>query len=84
MPYIYFCRACEALSPEQRERRIDAEEEIVEHRREAHGGLRPMAGDEVRRVHAEARGGRLFPAHTWLAALFLLALLLANCRGPFG
>jgi hypothetical protein len=84
MPYIYFCRACEAVSPEQRERRIDAEEEIVEHRREAHGGLRPMAGDEVRRVHAEARGGRLFPAHTWLAALFLLALLLANCRGPFG
>ncbi|WP_069769776.1 hypothetical protein [Streptomyces sp. LUP30] len=81
MPWIYECRACEARSPEERERRDDAEDELVEHRRRVHGGLRPDAGDEVRRVHAAARGDGVLPAGWGWALLVLLALLLANCRG---
>jgi hypothetical protein len=81
MPYEYWCRSCDAVSPEQRERRVDAEDELVEHRRDTHGGLRPNAGDGVRRVHAEARGDGILPSGSWLAALVLLALLLANCWG---
>lgn len=84
MPYEYWCDKCEAVSPEQRERSSDAEDELVEHRRTTHGGLAPAAGDGVRRVHAEARGDGLLPAHWGWALLFLLGLLLANCRGPFG
>lgn len=81
MPYEYFCRSCEAVSPERRERQADAEDELVEHRRATHGALRPAAGDGVRHVHAEARGDGIFPRHTLFAVLFLLALLLANCWG---
>lgn len=81
MPHEYFCRACDAVSPEQRERQADAEDDLVEHRRDTHGGLRPNAGDGVRRVHAEARGDGILPSGSWLAALVLLALLLANCWG---
>jgi hypothetical protein len=81
MPYEYYCRACDATSPDRRERRADAEDELVTHRRAQHGGLRPNDGDGVRRVHAEARGDGILPAGSWLAALFLLALLLANCWG---
>lgn len=81
MPWIYECRACEARSPEERERRDDAEDELVEHRRSVHGGLRPDAGDEVRRVHAEARGNGFLPAGSGWALLVLLALLLSNCWG---
>lgn len=81
MPFEYFCRSCDAVSPGQREREVDAEDELVLHRREAHGGLRPAAGDGVRRVHAEARGDGVLPAGTWLAVIVLLALLLANCWG---
>lgn len=81
MPWIYECRACEASSAEQRDRSEDAEDELVEHRREAHGGLKPDAGDGVRRVHAEARGDGCLPAGSWWALLFLLALLLSNCWG---
>lgn len=81
MPYEYFCRSCEAVSPEQRERRADAEDDLVAHRREAHGGLRPTAGDGVRRVHAEARGDGLLPSGSLWGLLFLLAVVLVNCWG---
>ena len=81
MPHEYFCQACEAVSPEQRERQADAEDELIEHRRDAHGGLRPTAGDGVRRVHAEARGDGVLPAGWPIAALVLLVLVLANWWG---
>lgn len=81
MPYEYFCRACDAVSPERRERREDAEDDGVEHRRATHGGLAPAAGDDVRHVHAEARGDGFLPRNTLWAVLFLLALVLANCWG---
>lgn len=81
MPFEYWCEACEAVSPDRRDRREDAEDELVEHRREAHGGLRPALGDGVRRVHSEARGDRFLPNGSCLGLLFLLALVLANCWG---
>lgn len=81
MPYEYRCRACDATSPEQRARREDAEDELVEHRRGAHGGLAPAAGDGVHQVHADARGDGCLPAGSFWALLFLLALLMANCWG---
>lgn len=81
MPYEYFCRECNAVSPEQRAREADAEDEGVEHRRTAHGGLAPAAGDGVHRVHAEARGDRFLPKGSCLGVLFLLVLVLANCWG---
>lgn len=81
MPWTYECRACEARSPEERERRDDAEDELVEHRRAAHGGLRPDAGDGVRQVHAAGRGDGLLPAGWGWALLILLGLMLANCWG---
>lgn len=80
MPYEYWCAACDAVSPTRRDREADAEDELVEHRRTTHGSLRPAAGDGVRRVHAEARGDGFLPSGSCLAVLFLLALLLANCR----
>lgn len=84
MPHEYFCRACDVVSPEQHQREPDAEQELVEHRRTTHGGLRPTAGDGVRHVHSEARGDGLLPAHWPWALLFLLGLLLANCSGMLG
>lgn len=81
MPWIYECRACEASSGERRERRDDAEDELVEHRRTAHGGLKPDAGDGVRQVHAAGRGDGVLPAGWPWALLVLLALLLANWWG---
>lgn len=81
MPYEYFCRACDAVSPSRRDRDADAEDELVEHRRSAHGGLRPAAGDGVRRVHAEARGDGVLPSGWQLAVLVLLVLVLANWWG---
>lgn len=81
MPYEYRCRACDASSPERRDRRADAEDELVEHRRTAHGGLRPDAGDGVDQVHAEARGDGVLPAGWPVAALVLLVLVLANWWG---
>lgn len=81
MPYEYWCAACDAVSPSRRDREADAEDELVEHRRAAHGGLRPAVGDGVRRVHAEARGDGCLPAGWFWAALFFLALVLANCWG---
>jgi hypothetical protein len=81
MPYEYFCNACDAVSPQRRAREADAEDELVEHRRDAHGGLRPAAGDGIRHVHAEARGDGCLPAGSFWAAMFFLALLLANCWG---
>lgn len=81
MPWIYECRACEASSAEQWERRDDAEDELVEHRRSTHGGLRPDAGDEVRRVHAASRGDGVLPSGWGWALLVLLVLMLANCWG---
>lgn len=81
MPFIYECRACDARSPEQRERREDAEDELVEHRRAAHGGLAPTAGDDVRRVHAAARGSGILPDGWPWAVVILLLLMLANCWG---
>lgn len=81
MPYEYFCTPCDAVSPERRARREDAEDELVEHRRTAHGGLRPRGGDGVRQVHAEARGDGCLPAGSFWALLFLLALVLAKCVG---
>ena len=82
MPYEYFCRACDAVSPTRRERRGDAENDGAEHRQAVHGGLAPAAGDGVRRVHADARGDGLLPRNTGWALLFLLFLILANCWGP--
>lgn len=84
MPHEYFCRACDAVSPERRECEVDAVQDLDEHRRVTHGGLRPAAGDGVRRVHSEARGDGLLPAHWPWAFLFLLGLLLANCSGMLG
>lgn len=81
MPYEYWCAQCQAVSPARRDREADAEDELVEHRRAAHGGLAPAAGDGVRRVHAEARGDGFLPSGSCLAVLFFLALVLANCRG---
>lgn len=81
MPHEYFCRACDAVSPQQHAREADAEDELVAHRRDAHGGLRPAGGDGVRRVHAEARGDGVLPSGSLWALLFLLALVLANCWG---
>lgn len=81
MPFEYFCRGCDVVSPERRDRQEDAEDELVAHRREAHGGLRPAHGDGVRHVHAEARGDGFLPKGSCLALLFLLALVLANCWG---
>ena len=81
MPYEYVCLQCQALSPARRDRQTDAEDELAEHRRTTHGGLRPAAGDGVRRVHAAARGVGILPSGSCLAALFLLALVLANFRG---
>ncbi|WP_405925433.1 hypothetical protein [Streptomyces sp. NBC_00035] len=81
MPYEAWCGPCDVVSPERWERRADAEDELVAHRRETHGGLRPAGGDGVRRVHAEARGDGYLPAGSFWALLFLLALVLANCWG---
>lgn len=81
MPYEYFCRACDAVSPARRDRREDAYGELAEHRRTAHGGLAPATGDGIRHVHAEARGDGCLPAGSFWAALFFLALVLANCWG---
>lgn len=81
MPFEYWCTACDAVSPERRVRREDAEDELVEHRRAEHGGLRPNGGDGVRPVHAEARGDGCLPAGSFWALLFLLVLVLANCWG---
>jgi len=76
MPHEYWCGQCKAVSPERRERRADAEDELVAHRRREHGGLRPEGGDGVRHVHAEARGDGVLP-NGWLwALLFLIALIL--------
>jgi hypothetical protein len=81
VPYEYFCRACDALSAERRDREADAQDELVAHRRDAHGGLRPAAGDGVRPVHAEARGDGCLPSGSFWALLFFLGLVLANCWG---
>lgn len=81
MPFEYFCDPCDAVSPERRARREDAEDELVVHRRAAHGGLRPRGGDGVRPVHAEARGDGVLPAGWVWAGLFLLALVLAQFLG---
>ncbi|MER5715738.1 hypothetical protein [Streptomyces sp. NPDC002132] len=81
MPYEYWCRACDAVSPYRHGRRDDAEEDLVEHRRSAHGGLAPAGGDGVRTVHDAARGDGCLPSGSWLFALFLLAAVLSNCWG---
>lgn len=81
MPYVYECRQCGAHSPRQHARSEDAETEQEQHRADSHGGLAPAAGDGVRRVHAEARGDGCLPSGSFWAALFFLAVLLANCWG---
>jgi hypothetical protein len=81
MPYEYYCRACAAVSPDRHGRRDDAEDELAEHRRAAHGGLAPAGGDGVRAVHDQARGDGCLPSGSWLFALFLLAAVLSNCWG---
>lgn len=81
MPYEYFCRSCDAVSPERRDRHADAEDDLVQHRRTAHGGLAPASGDGVRPVHAEARGDGCLPSGSLLFFVFLLAAVLANCWG---
>lgn len=81
MPFVYWCGACDAVSPDRRDRREGAEADLVEHRRAAHGGLAPAAGDGVRRVHAQSRGDGVLPSGSLWALLFLLALVLANCWG---
>ncbi|MDX3398431.1 hypothetical protein [Streptomyces sp. ME01-18h] len=81
MPYEYWCRQCDAVSPERRDRSADAEDELVEHRRTAHGGLAPTAGDGVRRVHDEARGDGCLPSGSFLFVAFLIFAVLANCWG---
>jgi hypothetical protein len=81
MPYEAWCGQCDVVSPERRTREVDAADELVEHRRTAHGGLKPEAGDGVRRVHTEARGDGVLPAGWPIAALVLLVLVLANWWG---
>jgi hypothetical protein len=81
MPYEYWCAACDAVSTERRDREADALDDGSAHRRDAHGGLAPAAGDGVRHVHAAARGDGFLPSGSCLAVLFFLALVLANCRG---
>lgn len=81
MPYRYRCRQCRAESPDEHPSRADAEADQDAHRDDEHGGLAPLAGDNIDRVHADARGHRLLPRHTGIAALVMLALVLANCWG---
>lgn len=81
MPYEYFCRSCDAVSQERRDREADAEDELVEHRRTAHGGLKPTDGDGVRHVHSEARGDGCLPSGSFLFVAFLVFAVLANCWG---
>ncbi|MGW9031478.1 hypothetical protein ACWGQ5_47190 [Streptomyces sp. NPDC055722] len=81
MPYEYWCAECRSKSPERHDRRADAEDEQDQHRRGAHGGLAPAAGDGIHRVHADARGDGCLPSGWFWALLFFLALLLANCWG---
>jgi hypothetical protein len=81
MPYEYWCGPCDAVSPERRDRREDAEDELAEHRRLAHGGLAPNGGDGVHRVHTESRGDGVLPAGWGWALLVLLVLMLANWWG---
>jgi hypothetical protein len=81
MPYVYWCRTCEAVSPARHSRAADAEDELVEHRRRAHGGLAPAAGDGVRPVHDAARGDGCLPSGSFLFMAFLLFAVLANCWG---
>lgn len=81
MPWVYECRACDAVSPRQQDRRDGADGEQERHRADAHGGLAPAAGDGVRRVHAEVRGDGFLPAGWGWALLVLLALMLSNCWG---
>lgn len=81
MPYEYRCEACDAGSAARWDCREDADDELAEHRRAAHGGLAPAAGDRVHRVHAEARGDGVLPAGWPIAALVLLVLMLANWWG---
>ncbi|MGW2209926.1 hypothetical protein [Streptomyces sp. NPDC001781] len=81
MPYVYWCRQCEAVSPAQHARSADAEDELVEHRRAAHGGLAPASGDGVQPVHDEARGDGCLPSGSFLFMAFLVFAVLANCWG---
>ncbi|MFC5217309.1 hypothetical protein [Streptomyces coerulescens] len=81
MPYLYRCRQCRAESPVEHPDRADAEAEQEHHRDTIHGGLAPLGGDGVHRVHAQARGARILPRHSFAAALVMLALILANCWG---
>ncbi|MFF8953871.1 hypothetical protein ACF09I_34495 [Streptomyces sp. NPDC014940] len=81
MPYVSWCRQCDAVSPAPHTRSADAEDELVQHRRAAHGGLAPAAGDGVRKVHDEARGDGCLPSGSALFIAFLLFAVLANCWG---
>jgi hypothetical protein len=81
MPYEYWCATCRAVSPDQRSRHSDAEDDLAQHRRAEHGGLAPTAGDGIRTVHDQARGSGCLPSGSWLFALFLLAAMLSNCWG---
>jgi hypothetical protein len=81
MPYEYWCRPCDAVSPVRRDAEEGAVADRDAHRAAVHGGLAPAGGDGVRRVHAGARGDGCLPSGSFLAALFLLALVLANCWG---
>ncbi|MDX3645311.1 hypothetical protein [Streptomyces sp. MB09-02B] len=81
MPYEYWCAHCQAVSPARRDRQADAEDDLLAHRHDAHGGLRPAAGDGVRRVHSAARGDGILPDGSCLFVAFMLALVLANCWG---
>lgn len=81
MPFLYWCRQCEAVSPERRARRADAEDELLQHRHSTHGGLAPAAGDGVREVHDQTRGDGCLPSGSALFIAFLLLAVLANCWG---
>lgn len=81
MPYLYWCRQCAAVSPERRTRRADAEDELLQHRESAHGGLAPAAGDGVREVHDQTRGDGCLPSGSFLFFAVLLFAVLANCWG---
>lgn len=81
MPHLYTCHQCRTEAPARRDRYEDAEADQEAHRDAAHGGHRPMDGDEIRHVHAAGRGDGLLPSGSCLAVLILLALVLANCWG---
>lgn len=80
MPHEYRCTQCRSVAP-RRDRREDAEADQAAHRDAAHGGLTPMDGDHIDRVHADGRGDGTWPTGSVIAAVVVLLLVLSKCVG---